>query len=106
MGKLEDHARQLLLRRHARMGRLIESRAPDFMLSNEARLIGEAGRMLCPESTIRAEVEAEVYDARIRLGLCLEPGCDVEVGQAGQDPPRRFCEAHSGFDLLAAGTRA
>lgn len=99
---LEEHARRLLLSRVGRMQRLIASDAPDCLLSMEAELIGDAGRMLDPAGYLQRQVERELANARRRFGLCSMPACDASVVPGGDE-----CEVHSdeqvGVDALANG---
>lgn len=80
MGRVEAHARDLLLARWERLGELLAAGAPVPLLAAEAELIGKAGAVLDPEGYARRYAEGLVMQTRLDLGLCLHPDCDATVG--------------------------
>lgn len=105
MGRIEDHGKELLIKRVDRMRRLIASSAPDAMIANECELIGDCGRLMDPEGYLKRQLERELASARIRLGLCVEPDCEELV-----DLGRKWCTEHDAeyagiYEQIAEGTR-
>lgn len=99
MGRIEDHGKELLIKRVDRMRRLIASSAPDAMIANECELIGDCGRLIDPDGHVKRQVERELAMARIRLGMCSSGDCEELVGSGGM-----WCEEHA--VEIAHGTRS
>lgn len=69
--KIRDAMRAVLVKRVNRLLRLAKAGSPDSLLASEARLIGEAGWMLDPESLAAHEIVRRQMMARRMGGFCV-----------------------------------
>jgi hypothetical protein len=100
MGKIEAHARGLIVTRVARLQQLLDSDAPDSLVAAEADLIGDAAILLDPAGVCQRAIDGKLHVARADLGLCREPGCEAELAKAGHEEPV-FCAKHEDeFDRM------
>lgn len=79
--KVRDVVRGLLIQRVNRIIRLLRSPAsPDNAIAAEARLIGDAGKMLDPDIIAGVWVQRQEREARLYARVCVWDGvCEVDA---------------------------
>lgn len=78
---LKDHARQLLVARWERLGKLLRLDAPIALIASEAALIADAGIMLDPKGHVTRTAEHIVSEAKRKIGLCTYAECEDKSAQ-------------------------
>lgn len=90
--RVRDTIRGMLYRRVDRLVHAIhDPRIPDAVVAENARLVGEAGWMLDPESVASAEVIRREHEARRYARVCVWDG-ECELDAVTDDG---LCAAHA-----------